>query len=384
MFACECGKQLKTQEEQAGKDARCPACGRGIHIPGLPRLEIVPMEQEHFVSAGKNSTSLENLQLQTPDHGLYDEQAERVLLRLRGIHGAIAQAKARQNPFLVSLLLGFTCGIITLFLTAVPIVKFFGPSTTSPVPGLTMMAVFLAAFVITAWVDHRGRKAKALASVSRAEADLQIAVQEIQAQLPQWVTQIGGSAVLSDGRRLADEFHLLQHRRSVSAARSDLGLASLPRPVAVGTPMTGNAGDFKYRQPAAIFPLIAITAGIYLLVWIYKIHAELARRFAVDRTKSPGLALGLCFMPLFNLIWVVMLLYGVAKRANEVVQEQGLPPAVNSGAILTMLVVGQTANVASLAFWPLAVVCIALLWIATAQVQSALNQAWIAEGRIRS
>lgn len=32
-FACECGKQLKTGDENAGKRVKCPACGEGVLVP---------------------------------------------------------------------------------------------------------------------------------------------------------------------------------------------------------------------------------------------------------------------------------------------------------------------------------------------------------------
>jgi hypothetical protein len=34
-FACECGRQFRVREEQAGRRAKCPNCGRQLTVPGL-------------------------------------------------------------------------------------------------------------------------------------------------------------------------------------------------------------------------------------------------------------------------------------------------------------------------------------------------------------
>src|SRR6476620_1102679 len=34
-FACPCGKLLKVQEDQVGKEIRCPSCGGKVQVPQL-------------------------------------------------------------------------------------------------------------------------------------------------------------------------------------------------------------------------------------------------------------------------------------------------------------------------------------------------------------
>src|SRR3954469_10726214 len=32
-FSCKCGKALRADEKQAGKQVQCPSCGRGLTVP---------------------------------------------------------------------------------------------------------------------------------------------------------------------------------------------------------------------------------------------------------------------------------------------------------------------------------------------------------------
>lgn len=385
-FNCECGKRLKTQEDHAGREARCPACGRTVRIPNLPTLEIVSGTPEPSPAVEKPLTAPELQPIQSPYVIPYDENGQRVLLQLRRIHLTIAQAKTRLNPLWIPLIFGFTFGILGLFIVACIAVAIYGDQkmSNSPVPGLFMLMAFFGTFLFATWYDRRKRRAKAYSFLRTAEEELETSVKEIQAKFPQWVSSIGGPGVLMDTRRFTDEFNLMRHRESSAYAVQKHALCVSPRVSSTNVPTVVDAiRDFKYRNPATIFPLSLVTMGIYSLVWIYKIHSELARRFPDNKTiTSPGLALGLCFVPIFNIIWFIILLYGVVQRANEVLKEQGLPPAASNDGVLAMLVVGQIANIASLAFMPLALISVVLLWIVTAKVQAALNKAWLAEGLI--
>jgi hypothetical protein len=140
--------------------------------------------------------------------------------------------------------------------------------------------------------------------------------------------------------------------------------------------------EFKRRAPAGIFPLMMITCGVYLFVWVFKIHKELATRLGPARSRPPELALGLCLMPLVNNVWLVILMHGVAVRANEMLRSQGLRPAVNIGGMLSMLIIAVFFSMSALVEPLLALLAVPLLWIVFAQVQAALNQAWQAQGLI--
>jgi hypothetical protein len=57
-----------------------------------------------------------------------------------------------------------------------------------------------------------------------------------------------------------------------------------------------------------------ITVMVLQLMWIYRIHAD-ARRARGYREVSPGLALGLSFIPLFNLVWTAWTMKRLATFA---------------------------------------------------------------------
>ena len=139
---------------------------------------------------------------------------------------------------------------------------------------------------------------------------------------------------------------------------------------------------YKHRAAAAIFPLWVVTVGVYFFVWIYKIHAELRRHLGNNRSYPPGLAMGLMFIPLFNYVWLIIVLYKVATLTNEILAEKGLPPKVSSGGILALLIIAQVFNLLSVGLGVTALVSIPLLWIASALVQSGLNHTWRAVGNI--
>ena len=65
---------------------------------------------------------------------------------------------------------------------------------------------------------------------------------------------------------------------------------------------------------------------IYMIVVVavlwYKAWAAIQDRHA--RT-TPGLAVGLCFIPLFNLYWIFHLIYGFAKDYNAFLRRYNLP-----------------------------------------------------------
>jgi prepilin-type processing-associated H-X9-DG protein len=50
--SCTCGKQFQTSDENAGRRARCPACGRDLVIPGLAPLEPIGGELEPGLEKG--------------------------------------------------------------------------------------------------------------------------------------------------------------------------------------------------------------------------------------------------------------------------------------------------------------------------------------------
>jgi hypothetical protein len=149
-------------------------------------------------------------------------------------------------------------------------------------------------------------------------------------------------------------------------------------------PGAGQTAEFKRRAPAAIYPLACITLGVYFFVWIYKIHKELYCRCGPTRATSPGLAMGLLFIPGFNIVWVIIMLRKVARLSNQMLEQAARPyEKTSAGGIMAMLIIGQVFNMASLVNPAAALVTVPLMWVAVAKVQSVLNRAWAAQGLIR-
>ncbi|HEX5244543.1 MAG TPA: DUF4328 domain-containing protein [Tepidisphaeraceae bacterium] len=61
--------------------------------------------------------------------------------------------------------------------------------------------------------------------------------------------------------------------------------------------------------------LALIGMAIYWLVWIGTIHSELYAFSAAEFPTSPGMAVGFCFIPFFNLYWIPAMMY---KAANGI------------------------------------------------------------------
>jgi hypothetical protein len=100
------------------------------------------------------------------------------------------------------------------------------------------------------------------------------------------------------------------------------------------------------------FSILALVAGIVLhLMWIYRVHDD-AQRGRGYREISPGLALGLSFVPGFNFVWTGLTLMRLAAfcRQNPSEGSSGANEARAAGAafwcliaaiVLMVLVVGE-------------------------------------------
>jgi len=95
--------------------------------------------------------------------------------------------------------------------------------------------------------------------------------------------------------------------------------------------------------------LAILLASIVLqLVWIYRIHADAEWAGGYKRV-SPGLALGLSFIPLFNYFWTAWVMTKLAQFAREPrSDERPGKPAQDAGRIASLLawaVVALTASI---------------------------------------
>jgi len=120
----------------------------------------------------------------------------------------------------------------------------------------------------------------------------------------------------------------------------------------------------KHRNPLAPILLSIITLGIYSLVWLYKLYKE-ASLYANNRNGSSitsgGMAIGLLFIPVFNIIWSVILWFKTPGLVSKMRQADGVPA-------------DQIGKTASLGFLMLIPVLGGLLWIIL--TQNAMNSFW--------
>jgi len=120
----------------------------------------------------------------------------------------------------------------------------------------------------------------------------------------------------------------------------------------------------KIRNPAAAFFLSLITFGIYGLVWLYKIFDE-ARTYVKNRNgvsvTPPGLIIGLMFIPIFNIVWGLMVGFKAPGLVGKMRRADGVPAHL----------AGSSGSLGLLLFIP---VIGGILWITL--TQSAINQFW--------
>lgn len=86
----------------------------------------------------------------------------------------------------------------------------------------------------------------------------------------------------------------------------------------------------------AIAWLATLVVAVLVGVIVYRMWAAL--RFGTPRT-TPGMALGLLFVPLFNLYWIFQVWYGWTVDYNRSVAQAGIPaPRVSQGLAMTLCV----------------------------------------------
>lgn len=51
LLTCSCGNRLRTKEQNAGKRAKCPACGTNVTIPGSASVRQIPSSNGKQVNA---------------------------------------------------------------------------------------------------------------------------------------------------------------------------------------------------------------------------------------------------------------------------------------------------------------------------------------------
>ena len=103
-------------------------------------------------------------------------------------------------------------------------------------------------------------------------------------------------------------------------------------------------------------------------VWVYRIHREFREFTYASHPISPGRAVGFCFIPLFNLYWMVYMPYQLAKSTHGYLRTG--TTVVNPSLVLTFqilaIVPGGCLHGLNMLFMALA----------ARSMQNGLNELW--------
>jgi hypothetical protein len=111
---------------------------------------------------------------------------------------------------------------------------------------------------------------------------------------------------------------------------------------------------------------IAGICSVYWLIWILVVHREMAVFTAGQYPVSPGQAVGFCFIPFFNLYWIVWMPHRLARELESMLG----PGRISAGRVMTWQILsilpgGLLFGLGSL-----------FRGIAMARLQAALNELW--------
>ena len=91
-----------------------------------------------------------------------------------------------------------------------------------------------------------------------------------------------------------------------------------------------NAGALVL--PGLVFVMISVAVLIVNLVFWCMLHYHLWKVVPRDIARTtPGKAVGLTFIPLFNFYWVFVSCLGLSKDINKTLQQQGIQYRVSEG-----------------------------------------------------
>jgi len=108
--------------------------------------------------------------------------------------------------------------------------------------------------------------------------------------------------------------------------------AAAPAPSTPGATPAQDLHRFRSTallRPFPVFPLLLLhyqTLGIFSFFWITGMHGKLPPMKADD--PSAAKAIGLCFIPFFNLYWIFKVFPRLAERVNAVSRQYMLPTVV--------------------------------------------------------
>lgn len=134
-----------------------------------------------------------------------------------------------------------------------------------------------------------------------------------------------------------DMLNMLNEKRAEAARPAPLRPPPLSGMSGSAEPSTGeSAGQRLTRirssgviRPFPVFPLLLLhflTGGLFTFFWVTTRHGQLPRARADDPSATK--ALGLCFIPFFNLYWFFVVCPRLATRVNSLNRRYKLEPTV--------------------------------------------------------
>jgi hypothetical protein len=123
----------------------------------------------------------------------------------------------------------------------------------------------------------------------------------------------------------------------------------------------------------AAFFLLSIPALILWLMWVGAAHRDMALLSERNYSISPGQAIGLSFVPVFDAFWVIYMPWRLANELNRHLLARRLRP-ISAGAVMGC----QIGSVVAALFFP--GVTPGLYAVSLSQVQAGLNRLATASG----
>lgn len=85
-----------------------------------------------------------------------------------------------------------------------------------------------------------------------------------------------------------------------------------------------------------VVPFASIAMFIYYTCWVYKVHEEMRQYTDGQYPITPGQACGFCWVPFYNLYWMVHMPGVLAREINSYLADKG--GKVNASGVMTMSV----------------------------------------------
>lgn len=159
----------------------------------------------------------------------------------------------------------------------------------------------------------------------------------------------------------ASQVYFAQPRTTSFTPRSSrLGSRSAPAPAPGQLAAVAATGAISCFSELVLLGMV-----IYWLVWLGTIHSELRAFNASEFQTSPGMAVGFCFIPFFNLYWIPSMMYRAATGIDRHLGGSRISPTQVLVFHILAIVPGCCLGL-GLIFYALAMM----------EVQKGLNELW--------